>query len=70
MTTLLQIVCPVETLARPKAFVVQESARLIVQKATVFIMLPLSNRFLILRDFLMVLLITKLGDGDKCLAMW
>ncbi|MDC1294141.1 hypothetical protein N8Z70_03775 [Candidatus Puniceispirillum sp.] len=44
---LLQVVCPVETLARPKTFVVQESARSIVQTATVFIMLPLSNRFLI-----------------------
>ena len=45
-------------------------ARLIVRTATVSIMLSLSNRFLIRGTFSLVFLITKLGDGDKCLAMW
>lgn len=59
----------VETPARLKAFVVSGSARLIMRIATVFIMLFLSNRLLIRGAFLLVLLVTNLGDGDKYLAM-
>jgi len=43
---------------------------LIVRTATVFIILSLSNRLLIREVCFLVLIITHLGDGDKCLAMW